>query len=89
MLPVRFGASHARRSGLIVALAIVLVMRVFAIASAHATLVSSDPAAGNSVASMPARIRLVFSEPVEPGMATVSLVGGGVTAKLPGFWRSA
>ena len=73
----------ARRGGWIAALAIVLVMRVFDIASAHATLVSSDPAAGSSVASMPARIRLVFSEPVESGMASVSLVGSGVTVKLP------
>ena len=53
---------------------IALVLRVFAIASAHATLVSSEPAAGSTVASIPARMRLVFSEPVEPGMAKVSLV---------------
>jgi copper transport protein len=59
------------------------VLRVFAIASAHATLVSSEPAAGSTVASMPARIRLVFSEPVEPGMAKVSLVvAGGRTLSL-------
>jgi len=73
----------ARRGVWIAALAIALVMRVFGIASAHATLVSSDPPAGSSVASMPPRIRLVFSEPVEPRMATVSLVGGGVMVKLP------
>jgi copper transport protein len=59
------------------------VLRVFAIASAHATLVSSEPAAGSTVASMPARLRLVFSEPVEPGMAKVSLVvAGGRTLSL-------
>ncbi len=70
----RHGRLSARRVGLTGALAIALVLRVFAIASAHATLVSSEPAAGSTVASIPARLRLVFSEPIEPGMAKVSLV---------------
>jgi copper transport protein len=52
----------------------VLVLRIFTIASAHATLVSSDPANGSRIPRMPARVRLVFSEPIEPGLAKVSLV---------------
>jgi copper transport protein len=75
--------SLARRVGWTGALAIALLLRVFAIASAHATLVSSVPAAGSTVVTMPDRIRLVFSEPVEPGMAKVSLVvAGGRTITL-------
>jgi copper transport protein len=75
--------SSATRFGLAGALAIALVMRVFTIAWAHATLVSSEPSAGTTVASVPSRIRLVFSEPVEPGMAKVSVVAtGGRTVTL-------
>jgi copper transport protein len=40
----------------------------------HATLVSSEPAANSRLASSPARVRLVYSEPVEGKLAKVTLV---------------
>lgn len=72
---------HGRRTrvrtfALVVALTAAFVARGFAVAAAHATLVSSEPTAGSRLASMPARLRLVFSEPVEAGLATLTLVDG-------------
>jgi copper transport protein len=43
-------------------------------APVHATLVSSEPAANSRLAVSPARVRLVYSEPVEGRLARVSLV---------------
>ncbi|HEU4721115.1 MAG TPA: copper resistance protein CopC [Gemmatimonadaceae bacterium] len=43
----------------------------------HATLLSSEPAKGSTVASSPARIYLVFSEEVEPSLGAIRLVGPG------------
>ena len=40
----------------------------------HATLVSSEPAANSHLASPPARVRLVYSEPIEGKLAKVSIV---------------
>jgi len=45
-------------------------------AAVHATLVSSEPAADSHLAATPARIRLVYSEPIEGGLARVTLVPG-------------
>lgn len=58
-----------------------LVLGVWAVAYAHATLVSSEPAAGSRLATSPTRVRLVFSEQVEPGLAQLSLVAadGSIT----------
>ena len=41
---------------------------------AHATLISSEPAANSRLTASPSRIRLVFSEPVEGRLARVTLV---------------
>lgn len=41
----------------------------------HATLLSSEPAKGTTVATSPARIYLVFSEEVEPSLGRIRLVG--------------
>ena len=41
---------------------------------AHATLISSEPAANSRLTASPSRIRLVFSEPVEGHLARVTLV---------------
>ena len=48
----------------------------------HATLLSSEPAKGSTVASSPPRIYLVFSEEVEPSLGRIRLVGpdGGIVA---------
>jgi copper transport protein len=43
----------------------------------HATLLSSEPAKGSTVASSPPRIYLVFSEEVEPSLGRIRLVGPG------------
>ncbi|HET7584341.1 MAG TPA: copper resistance protein CopC [Gemmatimonadaceae bacterium] len=40
----------------------------------HATLISSEPAADAVLARAPRRVRLVFSEPIEPTLARVSLI---------------
>jgi copper transport protein len=52
-----------------------LLLRAPAIADAHTVLVSSEPAGGSHLPATPARIRLVFSEPLEPALARVALVG--------------
>jgi copper transport protein len=42
----------------------------------HATLLSSEPAAGSSLVAAPTRVRLVFSEPIEGALGRISLVAG-------------
>jgi len=52
--------------------------------AAHATLVSSEPAANSQLAVAPRRIRLVYSEPVEGRLSRVTLVasaGGTIVLK--------
>ncbi len=44
--------------------------------SAHAQLVSSSPGAGEVVATSPAEVRLVFSEPVDPAYTAIDLLDG-------------
>jgi copper transport protein len=78
-----------RRSGLIRAwstaacVALTLVLFSYGIASAHATLVSSDPRAGTWVPTSPSQIRLVFSEPVEASLATITLISVSGQVRLP------
>ena len=49
----------------------------------HATLLSSEPAKGSTVAASPSRIYLVFSEEVEASLGGIRLVGpGGRTIAL-------
>lgn len=43
----------------------------------HATLLSSEPAKGSTLAASPARIYLVFSEEIEPSLGRIRLVGPG------------
>jgi len=43
----------------------------------HATLLSSEPAAKSTLASSPTRIRLVFSEEIEPSLGRIRLVAPG------------
>jgi copper transport protein len=52
-----------------------------AVFSAHATLVSSEPAASSLLTASPHSVRLVFSEPVEASLARLHLIasGGAVT----------
>jgi copper transport protein len=66
-------ASDSRRALAVVVVAIGLVFGLRAIGDAHAALVSSEPASRSHLASSPTHVRLVFSEPVEPTLATLSL----------------
>ena len=60
-----------------------MVLATPVIGWAHASLVSSDPAANSLVHASPTRLRLVFSEALEPSLGRISLVGGdGVSIKL-------
>ena len=45
-------------------LALMLTLGLFSVASAHAKLVSSDPAAGTKLTAAPAKVTLVFSEEI-------------------------
>ena len=60
-----------------------LVLFLFAVAYAHAMLISSDPPAGGTVTTAPTRIRLVFSEPLEAALSEIGVVDvQGTTRKL-------
>src|ERR1700691_5600116 len=43
-------------------------------AAAHATLLSTEPAAGSVLTSTPHEIRLLFNEEIEPGLSRITLV---------------
>jgi copper transport protein len=54
--------------------AIALLLCVRAVALAHAMLLSSDPPQGGTVTASPARVRLVFSEPLEASVSGIAIV---------------
>lgn len=67
------------RRGSYRALAIAVLVAAFVHAArgvlhAHAMLVSSEPAAESVVAASPVRVRLVFSEEIEPSLAHIDVV---------------
>jgi copper transport protein len=67
-----------------VLLACLLLLGTWTLAWAHATLVSAEPAKDAKLTASPPRVRLVFSEPLEPALAHVTLVAaGGASTKLP------
>jgi LPXTG-motif cell wall-anchored protein len=53
-----------RRIGVALIVALVLSLGLLGVASAHAELVSSDPAAGAKLTNAPAKVTLVFSEEI-------------------------
>jgi methionine-rich copper-binding protein CopC len=53
-----------RRIGVVLVLALALSLGMLTVASAHAELVSSDPAAGAKLTKAPAKVTLVFSEEI-------------------------
>lgn len=63
-----------RRFALAAIIALAAVLKLYGIASAHVTLVSTSPAANSTLAAAPTSIRLEFSEPIEPQVAHVSIV---------------
>jgi methionine-rich copper-binding protein CopC len=56
--------SMKRRIGVVAVLALALSLGLLTVASAHAKLVSSDPAAGAKLTAAPAKVTLVFSEEI-------------------------
>lgn len=74
-------ATGPRLGRLVAALAVVAltVAGLFAgTASAHSTLVSSDPADGARLDSMPQQVGLIFNEDVDPSLSQVVVNSGGV-----------
>lgn len=57
------------------ALFVAVILGVAAPAGAHADLVSSEPASGASLQKMPADVRLLFTEPVDPAFSRVVVRG--------------
>jgi LPXTG-motif cell wall-anchored protein len=53
-----------RRMSIGIVIALLLGMLLFSVASAHAKLVSSDPAAGAKLSAAPAKVTLVFDEEI-------------------------
>ena len=53
-----------RRINIGIVIALLLSVTLFSIASAHAKLVSSNPAAGTKLATAPAKVTLVFDEEI-------------------------
>jgi len=53
---------------------LVMLLAARSVAHAHASLVSSEPAAKAHLSVSPARVRLLFSEEIEPTLAQLSLV---------------
>ncbi len=64
----------AVRFGIGLAGALALLISVAPAANAHAELVASSPAANAVLPSGPERVSLTFSEPIDPGNATVELL---------------
>ena len=53
-----------------------LVLGVWGVAHAHATLLSAEPAAASHLAASPTRVRLGFNEQMEVPLAKLSFTGG-------------
>lgn len=71
------------RALVVTVVAFALVLATPVLGFAHATLVSSDPAAKSLLHASPSRVRLVFSEALEPTLGRISLIGSdGVAVKL-------
>ena len=69
-----FRSTRARRVVLALFWIGALVSLAPSVARAHADLVEADPAPNGSVIEGPDRIRLTFSEPIDPGSATITLL---------------
>ncbi len=77
------------RSSLIFAIALALI--VAGVASAHADLVKSDPAANSTLDTAPSKVTIDFNEAVEPAFSKITVlfedgssVDGGDSAVTPG-----
>jgi len=70
---IRIKAAGARRWALATLIGTALAAAPFSKASAHASLLSSNPANGSHLASSPGELRLLFSEPLVSGLSHVML----------------
>jgi copper transport protein len=78
-----FETMRARRVIGVVLASLALVLATPVLGWAHASLVSSDPAAKSLLRASPSRVRLVFSEALEPSLGRISIVGSdGAVIKL-------
>jgi copper transport protein len=80
-----------RRAFVVVAACLGLVLGMPVLAWAHATLVRAEPAAASLTRTSPTRIRLEFSEELEPSLGRISLVGADgkvITLKVAGDPRN-
>lgn len=65
---------RVRRIALVFLGAVAMLVATRSVAHAHASLVSSEPAANAHLSASPSRVRLLFSEEVDPTLARLSLV---------------
>ena len=72
--------SLRRRAAAVLTVVCLLLGGRWAVAYAHATLVSAEPRAGSVLASSPRRVRLVFSEPLESSLARLTISHEGEPA---------
>lgn len=70
----------ARSVAFVVFGSLVMLLAARSVAHAHASLVSSEPAANAHLSVSPTRVRLLFSEETEPTLARLSLVADDGTA---------
>ena len=59
-----------------ITIVVALLLGTRRLALAHASLISAEPRQGSVLAASPSRIRLLFSEALEPTLAQISLVAG-------------
>ncbi len=71
----RTGSGLMRRALAVVAMTWLVLGLSAATASAHSLLTSSTPADGAALQSPPARVTLTFTEPPDPGLSTVNVLG--------------
>jgi copper transport protein len=74
-----FGPGRSRRSYLL--LVVILTILFKGTLWAHAALLSAEPAAGSVLTRSPARIRLVFSEPVNATVSGIRIVSAAPPAR--------
>ncbi|HZI42322.1 MAG TPA: copper resistance protein CopC [Gemmatimonadaceae bacterium] len=75
--------SRVRRVAIVAVIIVASLAGVRGVLYAHAMLVSAEPPADSVVPASPRRVRLLFSEQLEPTLASISLIGGdGRATKL-------
>src|SRR6185312_10550507 len=82
-LPALIWAATLRSAAVIcgaIIAAVVGMLCMPAVASAHAMLERADPAVGSTVHTAPAAVSLRFSEPVEPALSNISVACSDGTA---------